>query len=151
MTNKPKNLPYRSNVGAIIFKKDKYLLLQMIDWPNNFWKFPQGGVHSGEAKKQALTRELKEELGTDQFKIIKTFPFKHQYDWDDESVRLAGNKWRGQKQTFFLVEFLDSEVKIDKKEVKDFCWVPKEKVLELIDIKHPLFKGYKKFISKMLI
>lgn len=148
-----KKLPYRDNVGSIVFKGDKYLLIQMIDWTDNLWKFPQGGVHEGETKKETAMRELKEELGTDKFKIIKQFPFKHQYDWDKESVKLAKFKWRGQKQTFFLVEFLgdEDEIKIDRDELRDYRWATKEEVLKLIDIKgHPLFKGYKKFIEKML-
>ena len=146
-----KKLPYRDNVGAIVFKGNKYLLIQMIDWPDNFWKFPQGGVHGGETKKEALVRELKEELGSDKFKIIKQFNLKHQYDWDKESVKLTKFRWRGQKQTFFLVEFLGDEIKINKNELKNYCLVTKNEVLKLIDINnHPLFKGYRKFIGKML-
>ena len=145
-----KNLPYRNNVGALVFKGDKYLLVQVTKWPDNFWKMPQGGVHDGESKKEALMRELKEELGSGNFKIIKQFPFKHQYDWDEESVRLADYKWRGQKQTFFLVEFTGEKIIIDKEEVRDYCWVTKDELFKKIDSNHPLFKGYKKLVEKLL-
>ena len=37
------NLPYRKNVSCILFKDDKYLLVQLADWEENWWKFPQGG------------------------------------------------------------------------------------------------------------
>ena len=70
-----KNLPYRKNVSALIFKDDKYLLVEMMGFPENYWKMPQGGVKGGETKRKALLRELKEELGSDNFKIIKQFPF----------------------------------------------------------------------------
>lgn len=145
-----KKLPYRDNVAALVFKDNKYLLIQMIDWPDDFWKLPQGGVHDGESKKEALKRELKEELGTDKLKIIKHFPFRHQYDWDKKSVNLAGFRWRGQKQTFFLVEFTGDKIEIDREELKDYCWVTKDELLKMIDIDHPLFKGYKKIIQKLL-
>lgn len=146
-----KTLPYRDNIAALIFKDNKYLLIQMIDWPNNFWKMPQGGVHDGEKKEQALMRELKEELGSDNFKIIKQFPNKHRYDWDKESVNLAGFKWRGQKQTFFLVEFTGDKIEIAKDELKDYCWATKDELLKKIDIKdHLLFRGYKKLVEKLL-
>ena len=146
-----KKLPYRKNVGAIVFKDDKFLLVQIVDWPDFFLKFPQGGVNNNETKKEALVRELKEELGTDKFAIIKEFPFSHQYDWDEESVRLAGYRWRGQVQTFFLVSFLgkEDEIELDKNELKDYCWVDKEELFEKIDVKHPLFLGYKKIIEKI--
>lgn len=145
-----KTLPYRDNVAALISKDNKYLLIQMIDWTDNLWKMPQGGVHEGETKKQALMRELKEELGSEEFRIVKQFPTKHQYDWDWNSVKLAGFKWRGQKQSFFFVEFLGNKIEIDKNELKDYCWVSKEEMLKKVDIKgHQLFKGYKKLVEKL--
>lgn len=147
-----KKLPYRKNVGALVFKNNKYLLIQIADWPDSFWKLPQGGIKDGETKEETIMRELKEELGTDKFKIIKQFPHKHQYDWDEESVKHAGYNWRGQKQSFFLVEFTGNydEITIDKKELKDCCWVKESEVLKKIDTNHPLFKGYRKLVEKLL-
>lgn len=118
-----KKLPYRANVGALIFKGDKYLLVQRTNWSDNFWKLPQGGIDEKEDKETALKRELQEELGTDTFKIIKKFPFTHKYDWDKETIDLANLRWRGQKQTFFLVEFIGEKIKLNKEELKNHCWV----------------------------
>jgi len=146
-----KELPYRTNVSALVFKESKYLLVQRTNWQNNFWKLPQGGVDDGENKGTALIRELHEELGTKKFKIIKRFPFTHKYDWDRESVNLAHFRWRGQKQTFFLVEFLGDRIRLNKDELRDYCWVTKEELLEKIDIDHPLFKGYQELVKKMLL
>ena len=115
-------LPYRKNVGSVIFKDNKFLLVLMpIKSFNDYWKFPQGGVNEGEKRREAVMRELKEELGTDKFKIIKQYPYKHRYDWDETSTKSNGYKWRGQKQTFFLVEFLgtDKDIKIDKEEIEN--------------------------------
>jgi putative (di)nucleoside polyphosphate hydrolase len=145
-----RKLPYRKNVGALIFKGDRYLLVEMMGPPDNYWKMPQGGVHNGEKRKEALMRELKEELGSDNFRIIKQFAFKHQYDWDEQSIRHAGYNWRGQKQSFFLVEFIGKEIIIDKKELKNYCWVSKEEMIKKINGNHPLYKGYKKLVEKLL-
>lgn len=147
-----KNLPYRKNVSALVFKGNKYLLISYAWQDGDYWKMPQGGVNDGETKKQALMRELKEELGTDKFKILKQFPFSHQYDWDEVNLKVPRNKLRGQKQTFFLVEFIgnDGEIKLDKNELKDYCWVTKDELLERVDSKHPLLKGYKKLVEKLL-
>jgi len=146
-----KKLPYRDNVVALVVKDNKYLLVQLQEWPENLWKLPQGGLDKGEKKEDGIFRELKEELGTDKFEIIKKFPFKHQYDWDKNGQRLAGFKWRGQKQTFFLVKFLGGNIVPDTNEIKNVCWVGKEKLLKKVNIKHPLVKGYKKIIEKMFI
>ena len=144
-----KNLPYRNNVGAMVFKGNKYLLIQ---YPEGLWKMPQGGVHDGETRRETLMRELKEELGTDKFKIIKQFPNKHQYDWDEESVQQGGFKWRGQKQVFFLVEFFgkDSDIKLDTNELKDYCWATERELFNKIDQKSIFLKGYKKLVEKLL-
>lgn len=146
-------LPYRKNVGSVIFKGNKFLLVLMpIKSFNDYWKFPQGGVGEGEKRREAVIRELKEELGTDKFKIIKEYPYKHRYDWDETSTKLNGNKWRGQKQTFFLVEFLgtDKDIKIDRNEISKYGWFTKEEVLKIVDKKHILYKGYKKLAEKLL-
>lgn len=151
-----KNLPYRKNVVGIVRKVgnpeqgDKFLLVQLNKWENYFWKFPQGGVNDGETKVEALKREIKEELGSDKFVVIRQFPFSHQYGWDQKSIELAKFRWRGQKQTFFLVEFVGKKMVFDPSEIKNHCWVTKKEVLERIDIKYPIFKGYRKVIEKCL-
>lgn len=142
-----KNLPYRKNVGAVFFKGDKYLLVQLSD---GFWKMPQGGIHDRESKKEALMRELKEELGTDRFKVIKEFPYSHQYNWDEGTLRYTNYKWRGQRQTFFLVEFTGDKITIDKEELIDYKWLAKNELIEAVDSNHPLLKGYKKLVEKLL-
>jgi len=146
-----KKLPYRKNVAALIFKKDKYLLVQLKDWPDNLWKLPQGGLNKKEKKEEGIIRELREELGSNQFKIIKKFPFHHQYDWDKKSQMLAGFKWRGQRQTFFLIKFLGENIIPDTNEIKNICWVSKKELFRKISAKHPLLKGYKKTIKKMFM
>lgn len=147
-----KTLPHRKNIGALVFKGNKYLLISYAWQADSYLKMPQGGVRDGETRRQALMRELEEELGTDKFKIIKQFPFSHQYDWDEENARSPGNKYRGQKQTFFLVEFLgdDEDIKIDTKELRGYYWVTKKDLLRKVDIKHPMFKGYKNLAEKLL-
>lgn len=145
-----KKLPYRNNVGALIFKGDKYLLVQRINWPDNFWKLPRGGIDEKENKVSAILRELREELGTDKFKVIKLFPFKHQYDWDKENIDLAGSRFRGQKQSFFSIEFIGKNISLNLIELKNYCWVTKDELLEKVDISHPLFKGYKRVVKKLL-
>jgi MoaA/NifB/PqqE/SkfB family radical SAM enzyme/ADP-ribose pyrophosphatase YjhB (NUDIX family) len=145
-----KKLPYRNNVGAIVFKGDKYLLVQRTNWPGSFWKFPQGGVNEGENKEKAVMRELNEELGTNKFKIIKHFSSSHKYNWDRESINLANFRWRGQRQFFFLVEFIGGDINLNSKELKNYCWVTKKELLKKINHDHPIFTGYKKFIKKLL-
>lgn len=147
-----KDLPYRNNVASIVFKKKHFLLVQLVDWPDNFWKFPQGGVHEGETEEEAVCRELIEELGIGNFKIMGKSSYTNRYDWPADSIEKAGFKWKGQLQKFYLVEFSgeNSEIRINKKEIQRWKWLNKEELFSHIDHDHKLFVNYRNVIAKVL-
>ncbi len=146
-----KNLPFRKNVAGIIVRNGKYLLLQRVDWEDKYWKFPQGGVDAGETDRQAMERELFEELGSRKFEIIKKSNVKNRYDWDPESVKLAGNRWRGQIQSFFVIEFLgeNEDIKLPE-EIKCFKWVGEKALEEHINHKTMNYLNYFDSVQKVL-
>lgn len=145
-------LPYRNNVSCIVFKGKKFLLVQLLGWPNNFWKFPQGGIEESESEEEAIKRELLEELGVKKYKIIGISSCKHRYDWDENSLKKVNYKWRGQKQKFYVIEYLsgEEEIRLNEKEIQDYKWVNKKELLKIMDHNYVLFKGYKKSIEKVL-
>jgi len=144
-------LPYRNNVAGIVYQNNKYLLLQRVDWEDKFWKFPQGGVNEGETDEQAINRELTEELGTDNFRVVKKSDITNTYDWDLESVAKAGNRWRGQNQKFFLVEFTGSDTDIHlPEEMKAYKWVPLNELEAYINHGTPNYTNYFASIMKVL-
>jgi len=145
-------LPYRNNVSGVIIKDDLYLLVQRIDWPDNHWKFPQGGIDKNETEEEALKRELLEEIGTNKFKIIGKSVNINQYDWDDYSIEKAGFKWRGQYQKFFFVEFLgnDVDINIDKNDIKKYVWVKRGELKKYIDHDNKNFTNYFLTIEKII-
>ncbi len=151
-TSKYHHLPYRKNVSCIVFKNNKFLLVQLHGWPDNFWKFPQGGISTNELEKTAARRELIEELGTDKFKFIRKSIYKNKYDWTDDAVKLAGKRWRGQIQKFFLVEYLgdNKDIKINKNEVSRYKWVGIDNLYSHIDHDDNNFRNYKQTIDKIL-
>lgn len=147
-----KNLPYRKNVSCILFKGDKYLLVQLADWEENWWKFPQGGMEVGETEKDAIKRELFEELSIPNFKIIAKSKHTNMYDWPEEIVIKRGLKWRGQSQVFYLVEYLgnESDIKIsDSHEVRKFQWVTKTELFDLVGQRGKIFFGYREVVGKI--
>jgi putative (di)nucleoside polyphosphate hydrolase len=146
------NLPYRDNVASVVFKGNKFLLVQLKGWPENFWKFPQGGMNVGEQEEGAVLRELSEELGTTNFKIIGKSVYTNKYDWPIDSIEKAGFRWKGQFQRFFVVEFLgdESEVNFDRNEIQACKWVKKDEIFGHIDHDHKLFVNYKNTIEKVL-
>ena len=64
------DLPYRPNVGAVLFNPDGLVFVaRRADMPNaegpaGGWQLPQGGIDEGENPRTAVLRELEEEIGT---------------------------------------------------------------------------------------
>lgn len=132
--NKPrddKEWSYRENVVLIVkhWCEDKYLY---IDYKNQSWKcFISGGVEKGETHKEAAIRELKEESGYFNIKMIKEMPFKM------ANVFYATHKGvnRYSTVTSFYIELLDGECltladeEMAEHEVK---WETKESLYEIL-------------------
>lgn len=119
--------PYRPNVAAIIMSSeypDKHLVLvaKRID-VKNVWQFPQGGIDRGETAKEALFRELKEEIGTKDIKIIAKYPRWLTYEFPPE-IKKHMRPYYGQTQKFYLVRL-------------------KKKASINLQTKHPEFVDYK--------
>jgi len=133
LRNKPidkRNLPYRQGVvGIVVDDDDNFLLVQMVDYSDTDWRFPGGGVNVGEKLKDALLRELEEELGSRNFEIVKKSSLLNQYEWPDTVIISQFKKkkkvWRGQRQAQFLVKFKGkrSEINPDSSEIKRIEWV----------------------------
>lgn len=147
------SLPYRPNVCIITFQKDKFLLVSLVDWQENWWKFPQGGIDEGEEIIPAGKREFFEEIGTNKIRILGVSKYTNQYDWIDKVIEFKNKKYRGQFQHFVVVEFIgkEEEIKIDPKEVKKYRWADKAEILAASkDKEHMLFQNYNGLIPKIL-
>ena len=72
MEEKFKNLPLRNGVGIVVLNKEnKVFVGKRIDNQKNFWQMPQGGVDDGEDHLSAAYRELEEETGIRNVKLLK--------------------------------------------------------------------------------
>lgn len=145
-------LPYRNSVSCVVYKGSKFLLVQLIDWPDDWWKFPQGGMEDNESEEAAAQRELLEEIGTDKFKIVGHASHRHKYDWTMDSIEKAGFRWRGQIQRFLLVEFFGTseDIQINQNEVQRYKWAGPTETLKSIDIDDSLFVNYRRAIEIVL-
>lgn len=115
-------LPYRPNVGAVLFGPDgRVLVARRADLPNaegaaGGWQLPQGGMDPGEDPAVAVLREMEEEIGTANAAILAEHPEWFTYDLPPHLIGVAlGGKWRGQRQKWFALRFLgvDSEIRLD--------------------------------------
>lgn len=116
------DLPYRPNVGALLFNPQGLILVaRRADMPNaegapGGWQLPQGGMDEGEDPRVAVLRELEEEIGTSRAEIIAEHPDWLTYDLPPELIGVAlRGKYRGQRQKWFALRFIgqDSDIRLD--------------------------------------
>jgi putative (di)nucleoside polyphosphate hydrolase len=132
------NLPYRSGIGLMIVnKKLEVFVGRRIDSKLDAWQMPQGGIDENEEPADAVRREMLEETGIKNARIITETNNWYQYNLPGHLInRLWDGKFRGQKQKWFLIEFLgeDKEIKIDN-EIPEFIewkWIKIEELSNII-------------------
>jgi len=133
-------LPYRPCVGMMLVNMDgKVFVGQRLDSKVEAWQMPQGGIDPGEEPRDTALRELGEETGIapDLVNIIARAREELFYDLPDELVgKIWGGRYRGQRQTWFLMRFLgtdaDVNIRTSHQEFRDWRWVDPEELPELI-------------------
>ena len=123
MTTSRALLPYRPNVGAVLFNHAGWVFVaRRADLPNaegapGGWQLPQGGIDPDENPRAAVLRELAEEIGTDRATIIGEHPDWLTYDLPEELIGIAlGGGFRGQKQRWYALRFTgtDADIRLDR-------------------------------------
>ena len=143
-------LPYRPCVGIMLVNAERRVFVgRRIDTKEgDWWQMPQGGVDRGEDLTDAMFRELWEEtgVGRDHAEIVAQSREELLYDLPENLMgKLWGGKYRGQRQTWFLVRFTGSDADIDLEAHRppEFCawrWVEPELLPELIvPFKKPVY------------
>lgn len=119
---------YRPAAGIMLLNRDsKVWVGQRLDSSLEAWQMPQGGLDPGEDPETGALRELEEETGISRalVEIIARAPGELTYDLPDDLIGVVWKqKWRGQRQTWFLARFLgtDSDVRIDTPEPEFRAW-----------------------------
>ena len=131
--------PYRRGVGAVLFNTaGKVFVGRRIDTPGGAWQLPQGGIAKGESPRQAVLRELVEEIGTGKAEIVATCRRWLRYDLPEElAAQVWGGRYRGQEQMWFALLFTggDDDIALDasrEPEFADWKWVDLESLPEII-------------------
>jgi len=144
---RPNNkLPLRPGVGMMIINAKKDILVgKRIDSKQNAWQMPQGGIDMGETPSKAALREMKEEIGTNNGRIIAESKCWYSYLLPEALVpRLWNGQYSGQRQKWFLIEFLgkDEEINVHTAmpEFSKWCWMPAEELpKKIIQFKSKLY------------
>lgn len=151
--NSTASLPYRPNVGAVLFNDAGLVLVARrskfpnAEGPAGGWQLPQGGIDEHENPRDAVLRELAEEIGTDRATIIGEHPEWLTYDLPPELVGIAlHGKWRGQRQRWFALRFsgVDADIRLDADPHPEFDawrWARLADLPELaVSFKRPIYE-----------
>ena len=149
---------FRPNVGIVICDADGRVL-----WAkrvgHDAWQFPQGGIHRGESPRDALFRELHEEVGLEpaHVEILAQTQGWLRYRLPRRYVRRTSrNPCVGQKQKWFLLRLLgdESAIRLDhggKPEFDDWRWVSYwYPIGQVIDFKRGVYRQALKELSGAL-
>ena len=111
------------SAGAIVIhrsgSKIEYLILH---YPAGHWDFPKGNVEKGESELDAAIREIGEETGLTDLRLINGFKRMIQYYYR------KGDQLVKKTVTFYLAESKTKDVKLSY-EHQGFIWLPIDEAL----------------------
>ena len=133
-------MPKEKSAGAIIYRIENnaphYLLLH---YHSGHWEFAKGHIEEGENPEEAAKREIREETGIKDIKIIPGFKeyskyfFKKSYGLEGEAKKNA--PWVFKLVVFFIAKTDEKDVKISSEHI-GFAWLPIEEALKKITYKN---------------
>ncbi len=141
-------LAYRPCVGVVLVNAHGQIFTgERVDTPGA-WQMPQGGIDDGETPDAAAFRELEEETGVTPKSawLVAESPNWVRYDLPDHLVgKLWKGRFRGQKQKWFLLEFVgkDDEIDIFKhdREFARWRWSTRDEVLrDIVPFKREVYQ-----------
>ncbi len=134
------SLAYRPAAGVMLINPAREVWVgQRLDSTLEAWQMPQGGLDPDETPLEGALRELEEETGIhrDLVEFIAQTKDELTYDLPDELIgKLWKGKWRGQRQSWFLMRFngTDADVNLatEHPEFRAWRWVPSIELPALI-------------------
>jgi putative (di)nucleoside polyphosphate hydrolase len=131
---------YRPGVGIMLLSRHGLVFVgHRIQMPRSLprWQMPQGGIDAGETPRQAVLRELREEIGTGRAEILAESVRWFQHDVPEAIAQgVMGGRYRGNHQKWFAMRFTGTDADInlatDHPEFDAWRWISREQLPELV-------------------
>ncbi len=128
-------MPIEKSAGAVVFYKNKEVEYLLLHYPGStekakdYWDFPKGHIEEGESEIETVKREVFEETGLKDIKIIPGFKTSIKYFFQKEGKKIF------KIVVFYLARAKTKEVKISFEHI-GFVWLPFEKAVEKVTYKN---------------
>ena len=115
------------SAGGIVLNKEGLVLV--VNQNNNSWSLPKGHIDEGEEKLEAAIREVFEESGIKDLKLIKELRSYERY-----RIGLDGNDDKSELKTIYMFLFKTKEEILNPTDPAnpEARWIKKEQVPELL-------------------
>jgi len=108
-----------TSCGVVLFNSSKVLLLRhssISSRGGGHWDFPKGHIDDGETEIQTALRELVEETGIEQVKVVDGFRDTITYTFS------GGQEQIGKEVVFFIATTKESKVTLSHEHI-DYSWL----------------------------
>ena len=130
---------FRRGVGIFLINKNNQLWVgKRIDFKNDYWQMPQGGIDKDENPKQAMIRELSEEVGIKKnYEILMEREGWLSYSLPSSLKKIVWDgRYVGQIQKWFACKFFGKDNEFDlethKPEFEEWKWIRPEDAVKLV-------------------
>ena len=148
---------FRKGIGVFLINTNNQLWVgKRIDFKNDYWQMPQGGIDNNESPRQAMIRELSEECGIKKnYEILMELEEWLSYSLPSSLKKIVwGGRYVGQTQKWFACRFLGKDREFDlethKPEFEEWKWIRPEDALKfVVPFKKKLYKDVLKSFENL--
>ena len=139
---------FRKGIGVFLINENNQLWVgKRIDFKNDYWQMPQGGIDNNESPRQAMIRELSEECGIKKnYEILMELEGWLSYSLPSSLKKIVwGGRYIGQTQKWFACRFVGKDKEFDlqthKPEFQEWKWIrPEDATRFVVPFKKKLYK-----------
>jgi len=148
---------YRAGVGIVLVNSRGMVFAgRRRDNRDHPWQMPQGGLLDGETPRQAVFRELHEELGTGAASVLEFRPDWLYYDYPALEASRRAHHFRGQRHLWYLLSFSGAESDIDiggeDSEFSEWRWSsPAQIIDDAVPFKQPAYRQVMRYFAPALM
>ena len=139
---------FRKGIGVFLINTNNQLWVgKRIDFKNDYWQMPQGGIDNNENPRQAMIRELSEEVGIKKnYEILMEREGWLSYSLPSSLKKIVWDgRYVGQIQKWFACKFFGKDKEFDlethKPEFEEWKWIrPQDAVKLVVPFKKKLYE-----------